>query len=290
MTNDIDKPSSAGDLHERQRGLANPQSDLRPATVITGASEGVGRALAFRFAQQGHDLLLIARNEVRLQAAAAEIRKTHDVRVETLALDVTAETAPADIERHLSNLGLYADVLVNNAGVGASGPYAEEDSAAIEAVLALNVMALARLMRHFLPAMRLRRRGGILNLASLGGMVPGPNQAVYYASKSFVLSLSEAVAAEVAADGVRVCAVAPGPVGTRFHAKMDAESAFYRRFMLSLSPETVAWWAYRGLSLGARVVVPGLLNTVLAVFLRILPHRLVIPVVGLLLRTRSPEA
>lgn len=289
MTNDSDKPSSADELRAQSAARAS-HGGLRPMTVITGASEGIGRALAFRFAKQGHDLLLVARDAELLEAAATEVRAKYGDHVEMLALDVTREDAPATIEHHLARLGFYADVLVNNAGVGASGLYAEEDPAAIEAVVALNVAALARLMRHFLPAMRTRRRGSILNLASLGGMVPGPYQAVYYASKAFVLSLSEAVAAEVAADGVRVCAVAPGPVTTRFHAKMDAETAFYRRFMLPLRPQTVAWWAYRGLSLGGRVVVPGILNTLLAVFLRILPHRLVIPIVGLLLKTRSPEA
>jgi short-subunit dehydrogenase len=286
MTQEPHTPLTAGEPRRGSGGAPVPV----PMTVITGATEGIGRALAFRFASGAHDLLLIARGEERLAATALEIRARHAVRVETLAIDLIEPRTPSAIEQRLTDLGAFADVLVNSAGVGASGLFADEDPAAVEAVLNLNVMALTRLMRHFLPAMRQRRRGRILNLASLGGMVPGPHQAAYYASKAYVLSLSEAVANEVAGDGVRVCVVAPGPVITGFHAKMGAETAFYRRFMLPMRPETVARWAYRGLFLGARVIVPGVINTVLAVFLRILPHRLVIPIVGLLLRNRSSEA
>jgi short-subunit dehydrogenase len=135
--------------------------------------------------------------------------------------------------------------------------------------------------------MRVRGRGGILNVASLGSYVPGPNQAAYYASKAYVLSLSEAIAAETAGEGVRVCALAPGPVNTAFHARMGAERALYRAFVPPASAEAVARAGYLGFVLGWRVTIPGVFNPLLALATRILPHRIVIPVVGLLLRPRE---
>ena len=141
-------------------------------------------------------------------------------------------------------------------------------------------------MRHFLPGMRARRSGGIINIASLGGYVPGPYQAVYYASKAYVISLSEAVAAEAAGDGVRVLVVSPGPVATQFHARMGAERSLYRRLVPAATPASVARWALLAYALHLRSVAPGVVNTVLVPALRILPHRIVVPVVSWLLRPR----
>ncbi len=145
-----------------------------------------------------------------------------------LPLDVTTPDAVAKIEAALAAHGAYADVLVNNAGMGLAGPFHAHPPDDVLRLIDLNVRALSHLTRHFLPGMRVRGRGGILNVASLGGYAPGPNQAVYYASKAYVLSLTEAIAAETAGEGVRVCALAPGPVNTMFHARMGAENAFYR--------------------------------------------------------------
>jgi short-subunit dehydrogenase len=136
--------------------------------------------------------------------------------------------------------------------------------------------------------MRARKTGGILNIASLGGYAPGPYQATYYASKAYLISLSEAVAAEVRHDGVRVTVVAPGPVDTDFHAKMNAESAIYRRLLPSSSPESVARWAVQGFELGLKVVVPGAFNLLGAVTLRLLPHVVLVPIMAWLLKPRRP--
>lgn len=135
--------------------------------------------------------------------------------------------------------------------------------------------------------MRLRGRGGILNVASLGGYTPGPYQAAYYASKAYVISLTEAIAVETAGEGVRLCALAPGPVNTRFHERMGAESALYRGLVLPASARSVARAGYLGLMLGLRVVVPGLINPFLALALRIMPHRIMVPIVGWLLKPRE---
>jgi uncharacterized protein len=262
-------------------------ADLKPMTVVTGASEGIGYALARRFAAAGHDLILVARRPELLTQAADRIRADFKVQAIAVPADITTPAAIPAIEATLAANRAYADVLVNGAGMGLAGPFIDHPPEAVLRLLDLNVRALTELMRHFLPGMRTRGRGGILNIASLGGYAPGPYQAVYYASKAYVLSLTEAVAAETAGAGVRVSALAPGPVNTGFHRKMGSERAFYRHLVLPASAEAVAGAGYRGFALGLRVIVPGLLNPFLALAMRILPHRIVIPIIGRLLRPRE---
>ena len=262
---------------------------LRPMAVITGASEGIGYALARRFAKGGHDLMLIARSAGPLAAAAERIRAQAKVRAIPLALDITGPEAIATIEAALARQSAYADVLVNSAGMGLAGRFDAQTPEATARLIALNVAALTALSRHFLPGMRVRGRGGILNLASLGGYTPGPYQAAYYASKAYVLSLSEAIAAETAGEGVRVTALAPGPVDTRFHARMRGQSAIYRALMPAASVDSVARAGYLGFALGWRVVVPGILTPLLALGMRVVPHRLLVPIVGWLLKPRGEE-
>jgi uncharacterized protein len=257
---------------------------LRPMTVVTGASEGIGYALARRFAKGGHDLLLVARRAGPLQTAAARIAAESSVLAVPLPLDVTSSQAIGAIEAALARHCAYADVLVNSAGMGLAGRFWEQPPEALARLIDLNVRAMTMLTRHFLAGMRVRGRGGVLNLASLGGFAPGPYQAVYYASKAYVLTFSEAVAAETAGEGVRVTALAPGPVATAFHARMHAERAWYRLLIPPSSAESVARIGYLGFALGWRVVVPGVVSPLLALALRILPHRMVIPIIGWLLR------
>ncbi len=271
------------------QGLAAYEG-LRPMVVVTGGSDGIGYALARRFAAAGQDVVLVARRAQPLAEAADRIRAEFKVEAVAVPADITRSDAIPAIEAALKAQGAYADVLVNCAGMGLSGPFHGQAPEAILELLDLNIRALTTLSRHFLTGMRIRGRGGILNLASLGGYAPGPNQAVYYASKAYVLSFSEALAAETAGEGVRITAVAPGPVNTQFHARMGAEQAIYRSLVAASSPEAVARAAYRGFALGLRVVVPGILNPFLALAMRILPHRIVVPIVGVLLKQRGSSA
>ena len=253
-------------------------------TVVTGASEGIGYALARRFAAAGSDLVLVARRPELLEAAAERIRAEYKVEAVAVPADVTRPEAIAAIEAALAAHRAYADVLVNSAGMGLAGAFLSHPPEAVLRLLDLNVRALTELMRHFLPGMRVRGRGGVLNLASLGGYVPGPYQAVYYASKAYVISLSEAVAAETAGEGVRVSALAPGPVNTELPQAHGQRAQLLSLPRLPASAESVAAAGYRGFAFGWRVIVPGILNPALALAMRILPHRIVIPIVGWLLK------
>lgn len=263
-----------------------PEADrqpTRPVTVVTGGSEGIGLAIAGRFAARGQALLLVARRQAPLESAAADLRQRHGVQVATLAIDLTGPDALAGLERKLAELGAHVDMLVNSAGIGHCGDFAEIDAEHLDRLITLNVAVPGRLMRHVMAGMRQRGHGGILNVASLGGYAPGPYQAAYYASKAYLIALSEAVAAEARACGIRVTVVAPGPVSTAFHAKMNAEAALYRRLLPAMSPEGVAAWAVRGFDLGVRVVVPGFLSLILFAALRLTPHRILIPLMAALL-------
>lgn len=261
----------------------------RPAAVVTGGSEGIGRAIARRLAGRGKRLLLVARSAEALATTATGIRTEHATEVETLALDLTAADATATLAAELARRAWHVELLVNNAGIGYCGDFDAASPVDLERLLALDVAAPSRLMHLVLPGMRERRRGGILNIASLGGYVPGPYQAAYYASKAYLLSLSEAVAAEAHRDGVRVTAVAPGPVATQFHARMGADKALYRTLVPELSPDSVARWALLGHDLGLRVVAPGVVNSFGALALRLLPHVLLVPLMAMLLDPRRTK-
>lgn len=261
---------------------------LNPAVVITGASEGIGLALAQSYARTGHALVLVARNENDLDAAAtAIVQATPSASIAKLAADVTHPDILTQLDATLVARGFYIDILINNAGSGLAGRFGSHQPAQIEALLALNVVAVTRLCRHVLPGQLIRGRGGMINIASLGGYTPGPHQAAYYASKAYVLSLSEALASETSGYGVHVMAVAPGVVDTGFHGKMGTRQALYRRLIPAQGPAHIAQWTRISFNLGVRVLVPGLLEILCATALRLAPHRLTVPLVGLLLRPQT---
>lgn len=218
----------------------NKKFKLSPAVVVTGGGSGIGLALAQEFSTRGNTVVLVGRQEGRLKIAARELTHKYGNRALTLSLDLAQNDAVDVLMRWLSLEGLYCDILVNNAALGLSGPFINCEIKALDHLLETNIKGLTHLTRTFLPDMVARGRGGIINIASLGGVVPGPWQAVYYASKAFVLSFSEAIASEISGKGVRCCAVIPGPVDTRFHARMGAEEARYRRFISATSAEKVA--------------------------------------------------
>jgi hypothetical protein len=229
---------------------------LRPAVVVTGASMGIGRALALEAASEGPPLLLVARSAEALAALAGEIA-SRGGEAHPLPLDVTRPDAPAAIEARLAELGLFCDVLVNNAGIGQVGRAVDIPAGRQMEAVDLNVAAATRLALHVLPGMIARRRGGVLNVGSVAGFMPGPGMAVYYASKAYLRSLSEALWEESRRFGVVVSCLAPGPVETAFLDKAGARSSALFGGGFSMDAAACARIGWAGFRAGKRMIVPG---------------------------------
>jgi len=259
---------------------------MTPETVlITGASSGIGKELARCFAADGSRLVLVARGGGALEALADELRKTRKADARVLVADLAEPEAPTRILGHLQNAGLKVDVLVNNAGFGAQGRLAELPLDRQLHMVQVNVTALTHLTRLFLPGMVERRRGGVLNVASTAAFQPGPHMAVYYATKAFVLSFSEALAEEVAGTGVSVTALCPGPTRTGFGEAAQIRSS--RLVGLNrMSAASVAEIGHRAFRRGRVVAVPGLRNRLLAFSVRLSPRSAARKVAGALNKPR----
>ena len=231
--------------------------------VVTGASSGLGRGLAAGLADRGMSLVLTGRNEARLHEAAHEIGRASGVEVETVAADLSTPSGVSALLHHVGERPI--EVLVNNAGFGSYGPFVEADPDREAEEVALDVGAVVTLARAFLPGMLARGSGGILNVASTIAFQPAPYQAVYGASKAFVLSFSQALWAEARASGVAVTALCPGPTRTGFVDALGAaeagQTAIYRRLG---EPEPVIEAGLRALDKGRAVVIPGARNKVIA--------------------------
>ncbi|MDT5270976.1 MAG: uncharacterized protein QOH49_3162 [Acidobacteriota bacterium] len=246
--------------------------------LVTGASGGIGEELARLFAADGHDLVLVARSGDKLARLAEELKEKHGVAARVLAADLARPEAPREIFEELSAGGVTVDALVNNAGFGTYGLFAETDLKSELELLQVNVVALTHLSKLFLPGMIARRRGYLMNVASTAAFQPGPLMAVYYASKAYVLSLSEALANECEGRGVRVSALCPGPTETGFVAAAGmGDSKLFDRAVMDA--RTVALDGYRGLLAGKTIVIPGLRNNLLARSIGLFPRGLVTKVV-----------
>ena len=258
-----------------------------PVTVITGASRGIGLALAHEFAKAGHKLVIAASGAEGLEEAAAALEQTHGVEVRSQACDLSTAEGCEILDNAVEAAGLEVDYLVNNAGAGYCAPFQEGARVRLTRILDLNVTALTDLTGRYLPGMIARRRGGVLNVASLAGYAPGPHQAVYTASKAYVMSFTEALAAEVRGSGVKMAVLAPGAVATEFHRRAGAEHCYYLRFLGAMSPETVARIGHANFMCGQTVIIPGWTNMLAALTMRLMPHGLVVPFTGWLLKRRE---
>lgn len=254
----------------------------RPVTVITGASEGIGAALARVFAAKGHELALVARRGDRLTALADEIAGDGGVRPLPIELDLTAPDAVEALSERLQGAGLTPRYLVNNAGFGLMGPAVELDAGEQLAIVDLNMRALTALTLRFLPAI-IASKGGVLNVASLAAYMPGPGFAVYYATKAYVLSLSEALSQELKPLGVTVACLCPGPVQTGFQARagFDFTGAMGAMKPAMLPAAEVARQGYEGLMAGKRVIVPGWVNKMFVVASKATPRALLLPLLAI---------
>jgi short-subunit dehydrogenase len=224
---------------------------MATTALITGASTGIGYELGKCFAADRHNLILIARQEARLRQVAAELSEQFSVSARVIVADLAKPDAPQKIADEIRQDSLQVDYLVNNAGFGLGGKFSETDLAAELEMMQVNMVALVHLTKLFLPAMVARRSGKIMNVASTAAFQPGPLMAVYYASKAFVLSFTEAIANELAGTGVTVTALCPGPTQSEFQRRAHIENTrlVKGKFMGMMTAETVAPIGYGGLIL-----------------------------------------
>jgi short-subunit dehydrogenase len=245
----------------------------RDTALITGASGGIGEELARLCAAHGYDLVLVARSKDRLRKLAGDLTGKHGVRALVLPADLADPGAPHRLCEELTAQGIEIDVLINNAGFGMQGPLAEMDVPAITGMLQVNIAALTLLTRLLLPPMIRKGRGRVLNVASTAAFVPGPFMAEYYASKAYVLSLTEALANELQGTGVTATALCPGPTSTGFAERAGVAHAnlFQSRVM---AVEQVAREGFEGMLRGQAVVIPGARNRWLARLSGVAPRSL----------------
>jgi short-subunit dehydrogenase len=242
--------------------------------LITGASGGIGYELAKLFARDHHNLVLVARSADRLAQVAAELQ-AQGVTVKTIALDLAAPPAPKFLFDQLQREGVAIDILVNNAGFGAFGEFAQMPEDEILGQIALNITALTQLTRLFLPSMMQRRGGKIMNVASTAAFQPGPLMAVYYATKAYVLSFSEAIANELHNSGVTVTCFCPGATHTGFAKRAGTEKSRLFKQLGAMSSEKVALDGYRALMEGRTLAISGAHNWLVAQSTRFAPRKMV---------------
>jgi len=247
-------------------------------TLITGASAGIGTELARVFASNGHRVALVARRAERLAALAGEITASGGAAPIVIACDLEQPDAGDKIAAALAAEGVEVEFVVNNAGYGLFGNAIELDRTEQLGIIAVNIRATTDLSLRFSDQL-IRHRGGILNVGSIAGFLPGPGMAVYYATKAYVLSLSEALRAELAPCGVRVTALCPGPVPSEFQARAGFKPGFDSA-ILNVSASDVAKAGYRGLMANKRAVLPGLGIKLVPLLLRLFPRGFVLWAVG----------
>jgi hypothetical protein len=247
-------------------------STQKKTALITGASSGIGLDFARLFAEGGYDVVLVARTESKLKALADELGTKHGVRALAVAADLADPAAPGRLMERLEAEGMQVDVLVNNAGYAGYGAFAETDAKMELDMIQVNIVALTALTKAVLPGMLARKSGRILNVASTAAFQPGPLMAVYYATKAYVLSFSEALANETQGTGVTITCLCPGPTKTGFQERAKMEESKLVKGKDIMDSLTVARAGYEGLHEGRAVVIPGFMNKVLVQSVRFLPR------------------
>ncbi len=247
---------------------------MKDVGLITGASSGIGRALAHEHARRGRDLVVVARRKAELEELAVELRDRYGVEVMVVASDLTLPDARSDLFQRLEREGIAIDYLFNNAGFGGNSEFAEQDWSDISGMIKLNVLALTELMHLFLPGMIARGHGKILNTSSTAAFIPGPLQAVYFATKAFVNSLTKGVAGELGGTGVTVTSLCPGAVKTEFAESAGMKDS--KLFANAATPQTTAAQGYTAMEAGRLEVITEVgLNLAIKGLIPFIPDRLV---------------
>jgi len=259
--------------------VALPEPSDQATALVTGASAGIGEAIARELAGRGHGVTLVARREDRLRSLADELSERFGVRAEVLGADLEDTAARKGLVRRISELGLDVEILVNNAGFGGGEDFTRTERERLVSMVEVNCLALLDLQAIYLPQMVDRGRGAVINIASTAAFQPLPGSATYGATKAFVLSLSEAVHEELKGSGVTLTAVCPGPVKTEFTEAAGLKGADEQvPGMLWMSAESVAKQAVEAAADGKRAIVPGLLNRAGAVTGQHAPRMLALPI------------
>lgn len=257
---------------------------MTKTALITGASSGIGVALARQFAEQGWNLILVARRQANLEELSRELRKEYNCQSHTIAFDLTKDHAARSLYDEVKLQNLNVDCLVNNAGRGHYGSFPELDWQMEEDTIYLNVTVLTSLCKLFSKDMVSKGEGRILNIASIAGFMPGPNMAVYYATKAYVNSLSCALHAELKESGVTVTVSCPGPTESEFFDKAGTGELKAMEYIKRMSAEDVANQAYTATMKGQSMVVHGWLNQLMTEAPRVLPRAWIAPIVRTLVR------
>ncbi len=260
--------------------------DARPVALITGASSGIGAALAREAANDGHDLVLVARRREPMQALAAELHAA-GTEITVISTDLGQPGGAAELMKIVEERGLVIDTLINCAGLGDSGRFDREDPEKISSMLQVNIVALTELTRLMLPPMVARRRGRIMLVASTAAFQPGPGMAVYYATKAYVLSFGRAIGYELRRTGVTVTTLCPGATATEFaHTAQVESSALFSGPMPVMTAADVARQGYAALKAGRPLLIAGLRNRIIAMSTRLTPTAVLLAIASQLNRSR----
>lgn len=243
--------------------------------LVTGASGGIGLEFVKLLAQAGYDLALVARSGAKLESIATEMREEFGINVQVVVCDLARTDAAHEVQARVPE----CDVLINNAGFANNGKFADMPEGATLEEIQLNIVTLTQLTRLYLPSMIERKDGKILNIASTAGFLPGPNMAVYYASKAYVISFSEALAEELRGTGVTATVLCPGATESDFHTRAGTTATLLHKFGLAKAAD-VAKAGIEGMMRGKPMVVPGITNKLVALSPKITPRRLLVKVSG----------
>lgn len=263
------------------------ESDKKQTVLITGASSGIGLELAKLFAREGYDLIVVSRNEEELQKLAVLLSGQYGIQVWVFAEDLSVYNAAIELYSRIKLQGLNIDILVNNAGYADYGFFTDIGLEKDLKVINLNIIALTALTKLALSDMVYRHSGKILNIASTAAFQPGPLMAVYYATKAYVLSLSQGLSSELEGTGITITTLCPGPTKTGFQKKADMKGVRLVEAGNLMSAEAVALAGYKGLMRGKSIVIPGFKNKLLVQSLRIAPRRLVLKIIRYLQEKRK---
>ncbi len=261
-------------------------SPHRTTALVTGASMGIGLELARQFAMHGHDLILVARHRETLETVSEMLEAQHGVSATVMVADLSDPNAPAALFDEVRNSAIHIDFLINNAGFGLGGEFSDTDGKRELDMIQVNIAALTHLTKLFLPGMLERRAGGIMQVASTAAFQPGPLMAVYYATKAYVLSFSQALSEELRGTGVTVTALCPGPTATNFAdtALMSNSRLFVHAGMASASD--VARYGYAAMMRGKRIAIPSVRDRVMVQVVRLAPRAMVTRIVKAIQQNR----